>query len=124
MSPAFLDDDWVAGLVGAELPGVDATVAVTVGGAGRSDVTVRLVVAGGTVREAARTPAPDAAVTFSLDADDARAVLDGMLDPSVAYMQGRMKTAGDLGLVLAVLAATATDAWRAARVALAATTDG
>ena len=29
----------------------------------------------------------------------------GELDPSVAFMQGRMKTAGDPGLVLDVLAA-------------------
>ena len=31
----------------------------------------------------------------------------GDLDPSVAFMRGRMKTAGDPGLVLDVLAAAA-----------------
>ena len=46
--------------------------------------------------------APD--VVFTATADDSRAMAKGELDPSVAFMQGRLKTAGDTGLVLAVLA--------------------
>jgi putative sterol carrier protein len=36
---------------------------------------------------------------------DADEMLNGRLDPSVAFMQGRLKTAGDNGLLLALLAA-------------------
>jgi hypothetical protein len=40
-------------------------------------------------------------------------MLAGTLDPNVAYMRGRMKTAGDPGLLLDLLAATdAYGAWR------------
>jgi putative sterol carrier protein len=47
--------------------------------------------------------APD--VTLTLPAPIAQAVAGGSLTPSAAFMQGRLKTAGDPGLVLDVLAA-------------------
>ncbi len=60
----------------------------------------------------------DAVVTFT--EDDGRAVLAGELEPSVAFMQGRMKVAGDMGLVLDLLALAATDAARDCRGRIAA----
>ena len=47
--------------------------------------------------------APD--LTLTLPSAIADAVAGGELTASAAFMQGRMKTAGDLGLVLDVLAA-------------------
>ena len=47
--------------------------------------------------------APGATVSFTILEPDARALLAGELDPSVAFMRGRLKTAGDPGLVLALL---------------------
>ena len=44
-------------------------------------------------------------VTLTVPFAEAVAMAAGELDPSVAFMQGRMKTAGDPGLVLDVLAA-------------------
>ena len=44
-------------------------------------------------------------LTLTLPSAIADAVADGELTASAAFMQGRMKTAGDLGLVLDVLAA-------------------
>jgi putative sterol carrier protein len=52
---------------------------------------------------------PDLALTLS--PDDARSVRDGELAPSVAFMQGRLKTSGDNALLLRVLAWTATPAF-------------
>ena len=46
-------------------------------------------------------------LAVSLPAPLARAVLAGELSPSVAFMRGRLKTSGDPGAVLDVLAATA-----------------
>jgi len=63
---------------------------------------------------------PDASLTLTVE--DARAVLSGDLDPSVAFMQGRMKVAGTMGLVLDVLALSATEAARSARVRVASAT--
>lgn len=55
----------------------------------------------------------EADLTLSLSPEDARAVTDGRLAPSVAFMQGRLKTAGDNGLLLEVLAWTAGPSFRA-----------
>ena len=50
-------------------------------------------------------------LTLTLSPDDARLVKQGELAPSVAFMQGRLKTAGDNALLLRVLAWTATPAF-------------
>ena len=91
------------------------TVQVDVTGGPEGDAAVyatfdtgRLVAAG-----SGPTPGPDASLT--LTAPDAAEVLVGALDPSVAFMQGRMKVAGDMGLVLDLLALASTDAARACR---------
>ena len=47
----------------------------------------------------------------------------GELDPSVAFMQGRSKAAGDTGLLLQLLPVMRTDAYRTFREKLTAVTD-
>ena len=53
----------------------------------------------------------EADLSFTLSPADAELVRQGRLAPSVAFMQGRLKTSGDNGLVLSVLAWSATDAF-------------
>jgi hypothetical protein len=53
-------------------------------------------------------------LTLTLSTDDARAVKDGRLEPSVAFMQGRLKTSGDNALLLRVLKWSATPAFSSA----------
>jgi hypothetical protein len=53
-------------------------------------------------------------LTLTLGTDDARSVRDGRLEPSAAFMQGRLKTSGDNALLLRVLSWTATPAFSAA----------
>ena len=60
-------------------------------------------------------------LTLTLSPEDANLVLSGELAPSVAYMRGRLKTAGDNALLLGLLRWSATeefrqalDAWRSA----------
>ena len=67
--------------------------------------------------------APTVDLTLTLTDADARAVLSGTLDPSVAFMQGRMKVAGAMGPLLDLLALAGTDAARAWRERLALHTD-
>jgi SCP-2 sterol transfer family len=50
-------------------------------------------------------------LTLALSPDDAELVKSGRLDPSVAFMQGRLKTSGDNALLLRVLAWTTTPAF-------------
>jgi len=62
--------------------------------------------------------AEPAAVTLTAAPGDAAELLGGA-EPSVLFMQGRIKVTGDMGVVLAILAATATDRYRGARARLA-----
>lgn len=76
-----------------------------------------VVVTGGPLGEVSggSAGAAEAQATLSLAAADAWAILSGELAPSVAFMRGVLKTAGDPGLVLDVLALSATDvfeSWR------------
>jgi hypothetical protein len=54
------------------------------------------------------------ALTLTVGTEDAALMADGKLAPSVAYMQGRLKTAGDNSLLLRVLRWTATPAFQQA----------
>ena len=68
-----------------------------------------------------RSQNPDVTLTFSWD--DARSVLTGELDPNVAFMQGRMKVAGSMGVMMALLPATNTDEYGDLRRRIAAVTE-
>jgi hypothetical protein len=80
---------------------------------------------GKTTSEGAGTDeaAAEPALTLSLSPDDAQAVREGRLAPSVAFMQGRLKTSGDNALLLEVLAWTATPGFRPAVEVLATAKD-
>ena len=54
-------------------------------------------------------------VTMTVTWDDALALLRGALDPSVAFMQGRLKVSGSMAVVLALLPLTRTETYAAAR---------
>jgi SCP-2 sterol transfer family len=53
-------------------------------------------------------------LTLTLGTDDALSVKNTQLDPSVAFMQGRLKTSGDYALLLSVLKWSATPAFSSA----------
>jgi len=101
-------------------PSLEGTLRVDVTGAPGGDRTAHARFGGGRLTDIGpgAGEGPDATVTLTFE--DARAVLGGDLDPSVAFMQGRMKVAGDMGLVLDVLALAATDAARGCRERIAA----
>ncbi len=62
-------------------------------------------------------------LTVTTTAADAAAIQRGELDPSVAYMRGRLKAAGSMSLLLALLSATATEEHRELRQRVAAITE-
>ena len=126
---AWLSEEWVDA-VADELAGLEGpssltgSVQVDVTGGPDGDVGVHAVLDGGRLvaLRPGPTPAPDAVLTLT-DAD-ARAVVDGQLDPAVAFMRGRMKVAGDMALVLDLLVLSGSDAARAGRARVAALTSG
>jgi hypothetical protein len=53
-------------------------------------------------------------VTFSATPATAASLRDGSLDPDVAYMQGRLKVAGDMAAFYGLLPLAGSDAFSAA----------
>lgn len=101
----FLSEAWVHELVGTgTAPGPTGTLQVVVTGAPDGDGKWHARVDDGVVAEAALGTRPVPDVTLTVSYADASAIAGGELDPSVAFMQGRLKTAGDPGLVLGLLA--------------------
>ena len=119
---AFLTDEWFSSIA-ADAPGADDVgIEVAVLGSPDGDVRWQVQVLRGNV-SAAAGPRPGAEVALTVPYDDLVAILRGELQPTVAYMRGSMKTAGDPGALLGVLAATATPEFGAARESAAAATD-
>jgi hypothetical protein len=99
-------DDWLDGWVGrGRAPGGSGAVQVLVTGLADGDASWQLSVDDGVVAEVAPGAPASAALTLTVPAAVAEEIAAGDLTASAAFMQGRMKTAGDLGLVLDVLAA-------------------
>ncbi|HEX6236320.1 MAG TPA: SCP2 sterol-binding domain-containing protein [Acidimicrobiales bacterium] len=105
----FLSREWFdllrsVGEGAPERPGASARVQCTVTGAPDGDVTFHLVVDDGRLLVAEPGPDPDdppLALTGSYDV--AVAVARGELDPSAAFMQGRIKATGDMSQLFALL---------------------
>jgi putative sterol carrier protein len=101
-----VQDGWLDGWVGrGRAPGGSGAVQVVVTGLADGDGSWQLRVDDGVVVEVSAGAPAEADLTLTLPVAVADAVADGELTASAAFMQGRMKTAGDLGLVLDVLAA-------------------
>jgi hypothetical protein len=124
----FLSTEWLEELtrLGSEhapFPGITGTLQVVVSGGPEKDVKFLVVLDDGRVDSAERRVDAAAELTLTFDYANAVAVQEGELDPSVAFMQGRMKTAGDTGLLLQLLPLTRTPAYRTFREKLAAVTE-
>lgn len=103
----FLSAEWIDVVRGAAPTVGDARVECTV--TGGPDGDVKLHAAGNDVALGALA---DADVSLTVPYAEAIAIAQGELKPSVAFMQGRMKTAGDPGKLLDLLAATAAPPFR------------
>ena len=116
--PRFLTPEWIDVVRGATPPTGTLTIECSV--VGGPDGEVKLHAAADGVAAGGLT---DAAVSLTVPYADAMAIVRGELQPSVAFMQGRMKTAGDPGIVLEMLAATARAPFRDALERVAADTE-
>ena len=104
----FLSPEWIDIVRGAAASTVgDTTIECAVTGGPDGDLKVH--VAGS---EVALGGLEGADVSLTVPYAEAVAIVQGVLEPSVAFMQGRMKTAGDPGKLLDLLAATAEPAFR------------
>jgi hypothetical protein len=101
-----VDDGWLDGWVGrGRAPGGSGAVQVVVTGLPDGDGSWHVQLDDGVVTQVVPGKPAKADLTLTLPAAVASEVASGATTASATFMQGRMKTAGDLGLVLDVLAA-------------------
>ncbi len=104
-------------------PGLTGGIQVEITGGPDGERSYYEVLEDGRPAGAAPGRIEDPEVTVTLGWDDAVAVHRGHLDPNVAFMQGRMKVAGRMAVVLALLAVSGTPERRRLRRRIAAVTD-
>ena len=104
----FLSEAWfelhrTLGAALPERPGATARVQHVVSGTPEGEVRYVHVVVDGRTSEITVGADDDADVTFTNTYADAQGLARGELDPSILFMQGRTKMAGDMGKVLALM---------------------
>ncbi len=103
--------------------GVSARIQYEITGGPQGDVSYYWVLEDGRLQSSASgaIDAPD--VTVTIPWGDAVAMHQGGLDPNVAFMQGRMKVAGSMGVMMALLPVTNTPEYQDLRRRIAEITE-
>lgn len=112
----FLGPDWLRRTLDLaadqpERPGASVRVQFVVGGGPGGEARYHWVVEDGQLRSAAAGNLDGAEMTWTATYSDAVAMFRGELDPGAAFMEGRVKVAGDMGKVLTLLPLLATDTY-------------
>jgi putative sterol carrier protein len=103
-------------------PGLTAVLQFDVTGGPEGEVTYHWDLEDGRLVSGAEGSPDDPDVTLTMGWADATAVQRGDLDPNVAFMQGRMKVAGSMAVMLALLPKVNTPAHQDLRRRIAAAT--
>ena len=115
---AFLSEGWFdrQRTLGADLPerpGATGRVQHVVTGTPDGEVRYVITMVDGRTTDVVMGGDDTADVTYTNTHADAQALVEGELDPSVLFMQGRTKMAGDMGTVLALMPVTRSAEHRA-----------
>ncbi len=123
----FLSEEWCTAVVAravGEVPGLgDLVLDVQVTGTPDGNRTLTFGFESGCLRRCGSGGGDDPAVTLKIPWATARALADGSLDPSAAFMTGAVKTEGATGPLFALLAMWRHEAVVEGRAALAAATE-
>ena len=106
-----------------ERPGLSARMQFEVTGGPDGEVRYYWVLEDGRLVASAPGPIDEPDVTLTTSWKDAVAIQRGDLDPNVAFMRGRMKVAGSMGLMLSLLPVTNTPEYRDLRRRIAEITE-
>lgn len=87
------------------LAGVTATIRCEVAGGPDGDTSCRWAITDGRLSAGAEDETGPADVVLTMESNVAASIRRGELDPNVAFMQGRMKAAGSMEVLMAVLPA-------------------
>jgi hypothetical protein len=89
-------------------PGLSARIQHEVTGGPDGDVSYYCILEDGRLESSAGGSVESPDVTITAPWADSVAMQQGDLDPNVAFMQGRMKVSGSMGVMMALLPATTT----------------
>jgi hypothetical protein len=121
------NEEWAASLAAAtdglpDVSGRSGTVQVKFTGGTRKEISVHWSYQDGVPGIGTVGPVADADLEFTLAAPDASDVISGAVEPSVAFMRGRLKASGDGGLLLAFLQSATIEEFSTWRDQIAAAT--
>jgi hypothetical protein len=105
------------------IDGVSGRVQCEITGGPDGDVSCHWVLASGRLSSADLGRLDDPEVVLTLSSDDAMAVQRGVLDPNVAFMQGRLKVTGSMGLMISLLSLANTSGCQQLREEIAEVTE-
>ncbi len=112
LSQEWLDEARALATDQPDRPGVSARMQYEVTGGPDGDVKYYWVLEDGHLRESALGVLADAEVTLTMAWSDALAIQRSELDANAAFMQGKVKVAGNMGTVLNLLPLTNAPEYR------------
>ena len=108
LSQEWLDETRVLAADQPERPGASAQLQYVVTGGPDGDVKYYWILQDGKLIESALGNAPEADFTLTRTYEDSVKVQNGELDSNAAFMQGRMKVAGNMTKFMALLPLTSS----------------
>jgi putative sterol carrier protein len=108
LSQEWLDETRVLAAGQPERPGASAQLQYVVTGGPDGDVKYYWILQDGKLIESALGNAPEADFTLTRTYEDSVKVQNGELDSNAAFMQGRMKVAGNMTKFMALLPLTSS----------------
>jgi putative sterol carrier protein len=113
LSQEWLDETRTLAESQPERPGASAQMQYVITGGPDGDVRYYWILQDGKLLESALGDAPDADFTMTLTWDDSVKVQQGELDANAAFMQGRMKVAGNMAKLMALMPLTNSPEYKA-----------
>ncbi len=126
--PKYLTQDWLdeARELAKDQPeriGASATIQYLVNGGPDGDIKYYWVLENGRLLESQLGNVAEPEITMTLSYEDSMKIQQGELDANAAFMQGRMKVAGNMGKVMTLMPLTMSPEYKAVQEQIRAITE-
>ena len=123
LSQEWLDETRVLAAGQPERPGASAQMQYVVTGGPEGEIKYYWLLENGKLLESALGEAPEPDFTMTLTYDDSVKVQKGELDANAAFMQGRMKVAGNMAKLMQLMPLTNSPEYKALQEEIRTITD-